>query len=46
MIHNIPQPDFEDFVYQRLRVDPYTEVRKGSAFISCEQASMLSVILH
>ncbi|KAI7778068.1 hypothetical protein LA080_002643 [Diaporthe eres] len=25
MIHNIPQPDFEEFVYQKLRVDPNTE---------------------
>ncbi|KAK7699394.1 hypothetical protein SLS64_011690 [Diaporthe eres] len=37
MIHNIPQPDFEEFVHQKLRVDPNTEVRKGVAFVSCEQ---------
>lgn len=46
MIHNIPQPDFEEFIYQRLQVDPNTEVRKGVAFVSCEQASMLFLILH
>ncbi|KAJ9139161.1 2,4-dichlorophenol 6-monooxygenase [Pleurostoma richardsiae] len=37
MIHNIPQPDFEDFVAKRLVHDPNVEVRKGVAFVSCEQ---------
>lgn len=46
MIHNIPQPEFEEFIYQKLQVDPNTEVSKGVAFVSCEQASVLSVILH
>jgi hypothetical protein len=39
MIHNIPQPDFEQFVAQNMRIDPNVEVRKGVFFVSCEQVS-------
>lgn len=46
MIHNIPQPDSEEFIYRKLQVDSNAEVRKGVAFVSCEQASMVLVILH
>ncbi|TQN67022.1 2,4-dichlorophenol 6-monooxygenase [Colletotrichum shisoi] len=38
MIHNIPQPDFERFVSDRLLDDPNVEIRKGVGFVSCEQA--------
>ncbi|WQF85230.1 Putative FAD-binding domain, FAD/NAD(P)-binding domain superfamily [Colletotrichum destructivum] len=37
MIHNIPQPDFEKFVSDRLLDDPNVEIRKGVGFVSCEQ---------
>lgn len=37
MIHNIPQPDFEDFVRKHLQSDPNVEIQKGVAFVSCEQ---------
>ncbi|KAF2014634.1 FAD binding domain-containing protein [Aaosphaeria arxii CBS 175.79] len=37
MIHNIPQPDFEQFVAWHLEKDPNVEIRKGVAFVSCDQ---------
>jgi 2-polyprenyl-6-methoxyphenol hydroxylase-like FAD-dependent oxidoreductase len=37
MIHNIPQPDFEQFVADQLAEDPQVEIRKGVSFISCVQ---------
>ncbi|KAJ2900058.1 hypothetical protein MKZ38_002676 [Zalerion maritima] len=37
MIHNIPQPDFEQFVANYLLSDPNVEIQKGVAFVSCEQ---------
>ncbi|KAK9792807.1 putative FAD-binding domain-containing protein [Seiridium cardinale] len=37
MIHNVPQPDFEQFVYNALENDPNVEMRKGVAFVSCQQ---------
>ncbi|TDZ60841.1 Tetracenomycin polyketide synthesis hydroxylase TcmG [Colletotrichum trifolii] len=37
MIHNIPQPEFESFIAERLRGDPNVEFRKGVAFVSCVQ---------
>ncbi|KAK1992577.1 hypothetical protein LX36DRAFT_588165 [Colletotrichum falcatum] len=40
MIHNIPQPDFEKFISEKLHEDPNVEVRKGVGFVSCEQVSV------
>ncbi|KAK6073120.1 FAD binding domain-containing protein [Seiridium cupressi] len=37
MIHNVPQPDFEQFIYNALENDPNVEMRKGVAFVSCQQ---------
>lgn len=37
MIHNIPQPRFEQFVAEQLIGDPNVEIRKGVAFVSCIQ---------
>ena len=37
MIHNIPQPDFEQFVARQLEEDPNVEIQKGVAFVSCEE---------
>ncbi|KAH8883509.1 hypothetical protein GQ53DRAFT_882741 [Thozetella sp. PMI_491] len=37
MIHNIPQPDFENFVAKELANDANVEIRKGVAFVSCEE---------
>lgn len=37
MIHNIPQPRFEEFIADQLRNDPNVEVRKGIGFVSCTQ---------
>lgn len=41
MIHNIPQPDFEQFVNKALDGDPNVEIRKGVAFVSCHQVRTL-----
>ncbi|KUJ14152.1 3-propionate hydroxylase [Mollisia scopiformis] len=37
MIHNIPQPAFEQFVAARLKRDGKVEVRKNHSFTSCTQ---------
>ncbi|PMD30074.1 3-propionate hydroxylase [Hyaloscypha variabilis F] len=37
MIHNIPQPAFEQFVAKRLAQDEVVEIRKNHSFISCKQ---------
>ncbi|KAK5135335.1 hypothetical protein LTR08_005439 [Meristemomyces frigidus] len=37
MLHNIPQPDFEQFVATELSQIPSVEIRKGVAFVSCQQ---------
>lgn len=37
MIHNIPQPAFEEFVANELAHEPKVEMRKGVAFLSCRQ---------
>ncbi|PHH89955.1 hypothetical protein CDD83_4871 [Cordyceps sp. RAO-2017] len=37
VIHNIPQPAFEDFIARQLEHDSNVEIRKGVAFVSSEQ---------
>lgn len=37
MIHNIPQPVFEQYIAGHLSHDPQVELRTGIAFISCTQ---------
>ena len=37
MIHNIPQPVFEQFVADHLSKDPNVEIRKGVSFVSLVQ---------
>ncbi len=37
MIHNIPQPAFEQFVAEHLEKDSVVEVRKNHSFVNCEQ---------
>jgi hypothetical protein len=41
MIHNIPQPKFEEFIAEQLVGDSNVEIRKGVAFISCVQVIWL-----
>lgn len=44
MIHNIPQPHFEEFLAERLSHDPKVSIRKGVSFVSCKQISDECVI--
>ena len=44
MIHNIPQPDFEEFLAERLSKDPSVSIRKGVSFVSSKQVSSDCVI--
>lgn len=44
MIHNVSQPDFEQFVYEELLDDPNVEMHKGIGFVSCQQVSLLRVL--
>ncbi|KAJ3533534.1 hypothetical protein NM208_g7942 [Fusarium decemcellulare] len=37
MIHNIPQPAFEQFVADQLQCDPNIEIQKNVAFVECSQ---------
>lgn len=39
MIHNIPQPVFEQFITENLAKDPNVEIRKGLSFVSLKQDS-------
>lgn len=39
MIHNIPQPAFEEMVASRLYKDS-VEIRKGHSFVECKQVSL------
>jgi hypothetical protein len=39
MIHNIPQPAFEEFVAERLAKSDFVEIRKNHSFVSLEQVS-------
>lgn len=41
MIHNIPQPVFEELIAARLAKDAKVEVRKNHSFIKCTQVSVL-----
>lgn len=37
MIHNIPQPKFEELLAEKLHVAPYADIRKGVSFVSLKQ---------
>jgi 2-polyprenyl-6-methoxyphenol hydroxylase-like FAD-dependent oxidoreductase len=37
MIHNIPQPTFEEFLASGLAIESETELKKGVSFVSCTQ---------
>jgi 2-polyprenyl-6-methoxyphenol hydroxylase-like FAD-dependent oxidoreductase len=39
MIHNIPQPVFEQFLTDVLAKDPNVDIRKGVSFVSLTQVS-------
>lgn len=41
MIHNIPQPTFEQFVAAKLVNDSNVEIRKNIAYVSSKQASLV-----
>lgn len=37
MIHNIPQPSFEQFVARELEKEAEVEIWKGASIVSCQQ---------
>jgi hypothetical protein len=41
MIHNIPQPVFEQFISDCLAHDWNVDVRKGVSFVSLEQVRLI-----
>lgn len=41
MIHNIPQPAFEDIISKRLSKTSFVEIRKNHSFVSLEQGSYM-----
>jgi hypothetical protein len=43
MIHNIPQPAFEDIIAKKLLKTGFVEVRKNHSFVSLEQESYMHV---
>lgn len=45
MIHNIPQPTFEQFVATRLKRDGEVEVRKNHSYVSCEQVRNFEAVM-
>lgn len=46
MIHNIPQPTFEQFLADVLVKDPNVDLRKGVSFVSLEQVRGCYLIQH
>lgn len=40
MIHNIPQPDFEQLITKKLANSSNVEIRKNNTFVSVEQVSI------
>lgn len=40
MIHNIPQPAFEEIISERLAQSRLVEIRKNHSFVSLEQVSV------
>ncbi len=39
MIHNIPQPRFEELIAARLKMEGQVEIRKNHSYVQCEQVS-------
>jgi hypothetical protein len=46
MIHNIPQPAFEEMIAKRLSQSSLAEIRKNHTFISLEQVSNIPIPCH
>ncbi len=46
MIHNIPQPAFEELVARELAQKPLNEIRKNHSFVRLEQVPVPTRILH
>ena len=44
MIHNIPQPTFEQFLTDAISKDANVDLRKGESFVSLEQVSIVSAV--
>jgi hypothetical protein len=44
MIHNIPQPSFEQFVAEAMAGEELVEVRKGVAYVGSHQVSATNSI--
>jgi hypothetical protein len=43
MIHNIPQPAFEELIAKRLSQSSLVEIRKNHTFVSLEQVSVFPI---
>jgi hypothetical protein len=39
MIHNVPQPAFEEFIASKLEKDPNVTIKKGMALVSSEEVT-------
>lgn len=46
MIHNIPQPDFEKYVAQKLAHDSSVQIQKGVGFVACDQVYRLGLLVE
>jgi hypothetical protein len=44
MIHNIPQPDFEELVARNLERNPLNEIRKNHSFVRLEEVASDSFV--
>lgn len=43
MIHNIPQPDFEQLIAKKLANISNAEIRKNHTFVSVEQVRLYAI---
>lgn len=44
MLHNIPQPDYEEFVQENLKKSDLVEIRKNHSFVALADASLYPLL--
>lgn len=44
MLHNIPQPDYEEFVQESLKKSDLVEIRKNHSFVALADASLYPLL--
>lgn len=45
MLHNIPQPDYEEFVQESLKTNDLVEIRKNHSFVALTDVSLYPLVV-